>query len=162
MASESWLSPMNRAIWVKAFRNRDKKVKLRNGREFEIRYGIQHRFKASEEVEENAFVKPVKGFAPCGYFRMSKVTDEQWITEQDKTRDNENLYVTLLNEFVRSREPGVAVREEWSEQLGDRLNTTIRQGFATAIVQGRREKRVPKSVEVMTIDGSVYLLREEN
>ena len=83
MKTEYWLSPMNRVIWVKAFRARANSATLRDGRTFDIRY-VTRKFMG--ENRDMALVAPTpgRGFAPMGYFDLKRVTDKLWIEESDK------------------------------------------------------------------------------
>lgn len=70
---EDWLSPMNRIIWIKAFRAKDTEVTLRDGRKFIMDYG---------KKPGVVFVKAKDERVPRGSFELEKVTHNSWLTEQ--------------------------------------------------------------------------------
>ena len=69
---EDWLSPMNKMIWMKAFKAKETKVVLRDGRKFTVDYN-----KRPGEI----YVKSNHGYVPSGYFDEKKVMHTQWILE---------------------------------------------------------------------------------
>lgn len=71
-ASEDWLSPMNKLIWIKAFKAKAKSVTLRDGRKFKIEY------KQRNETDI-VVVNPVKGRIPMGSFELKSVTESTWL-----------------------------------------------------------------------------------
>lgn len=83
---EDWMSPLNKVIWMKAFRKREKEVTLRDGRRFEINYDVRPLvFPTTGETFPLVHVQPSDGkFAPCGYLRLDEVTDPSWVSKDDK------------------------------------------------------------------------------
>jgi hypothetical protein len=150
---EYWLSPMNRALLRRAFRKRQKQVKLRDGRKFKIKYEKQHIY--SNGKAERVFVSPERGFAPCGWFRYSKITDELWITESQYDDSHQSLYVSYLRDFIESDLDGIDVLLRWKE-LDERTNQTVRNGF-------RNAKNFlgihAEGVQVINVEGRVYLIK---
>ena len=70
---EDWLSPMNRMVWMKAFKAKETTVTLRDGRKFIIDY---------DKRPGQIFVKPASGtYVPRGYFDEKKVTNHLWVLE---------------------------------------------------------------------------------
>lgn len=151
---ENWLSPLNKIIWMQAFRKRTERVTLRDGREFIVTYGNESFFQ--NEVTEYAFVVPVKGLVPRGYFRMNKVTDESWLMELSREgQPRENIYANILDLFIKSDYQGIDVLEEYPNLAG-RQSSSIRQGFNHAIAERKKSK-----IQVMTSGGKVYLLKDD-
>ena len=75
--AEDWLSPMNKLIWMKAFKARSNHATLRDGRKFKIKY--KHRNKT-----EIAQVSPVQGLVPMGSFELRSVTDSSWLDDESR------------------------------------------------------------------------------
>ncbi len=69
-----WLNPLNRLIWQQAFKDNKPTVTLRDGTEFKISY--DHKGRTGW-----VWVKPVKGFAPCGWFEYREVLAYSWVKE---------------------------------------------------------------------------------
>jgi hypothetical protein len=156
---ESWLSPPNRIIWIKAFREKATTVTIRDGRKFNIRYRKNvEPFSKSDPNDEWALVSPDKGYAPMAWFKLSTVTDQVWLTEPDSiVAKKESIYVTYLDEFIASDIDGVNVVEQWPG-LSSRLASTLRQGFASA--KDERGKKANKVIVTMA-GGSVFLIKED-
>lgn len=153
MRREDWLSPMNRLVWMKAFRAKSNTVTIRDGREFKLRYSTQTIF---GEDMDMVWVEPKKGFAPAGWFRMKHVTDELWLTESSEPySQKESMYVNLLKNFMDSGYKGVDVMQHYPNLEG-RVKTSVRQGFASAIIQVGQKA---SNIVVKTIDGKVYLFK---
>ena len=75
--AEDWLSPLNRIIWMAAFRKKEQTVTLRDGRKFVIDY---------DRRPGEVFVKPAKGsgdLVPRGFFNLKKVTENVWLAESN-------------------------------------------------------------------------------
>lgn len=158
MKTESWLSPMNKAIWIKAFRNKEKSATIRDGRKFTIRYSTKTHFGQKKEM---ALVTPTSGFAPSGWFELARVVDQLWMTQPDNYGEGAapnkvSIYITLLDEFIKAGYDGVEVMDHWPTLEG-RLPATIRQGFASAILA---RGKLAADISVMTIEGVVFLLKE--
>ena len=83
---EDWMSPLNKVIWMRAFRKKQTEVTLRDGRKFEINYNVRPLvFASTGEKFDLVHVQPADGtFAPCGYFRLKEVTDPRWVSRDDK------------------------------------------------------------------------------
>lgn len=83
-ATESWMSPLNRIIWHKAFKQKTSKVKIRDGREFVCKYFTKVA-KSGDKVEM-VKVDPAPGsansFVPCGEFRYNDVTHISWVSDK--------------------------------------------------------------------------------
>lgn len=156
---ESWTSPMNRVRWIRAFRARAKGVTLRDGRKFNIKY-IDNPFYSGDDKpidKKVAFASPVLGFAPTGYFRLSKVTDKLWITEGDREDAPPGTYIAYLDEFVANTDLlGVSVVENWPGLEGKKV-TTLKAGFSKA--KSDRGKRA-EGVKVVVDDDTVFLVKE--
>lgn len=150
---EDWLSPMNKLIWIRAFKNKEREVTLRDGRQFKISYSMESFFSA-EPAQEYAWVECKKEGAPRGWFRMSKVTSSEWVNEE--TQPKGGMYIQYLDEFIQGGEPGVSVTEQWPALEG-RLASSIRQGFTSAIIQ---KGSSGKNFVAKTIEGKVYLFKE--
>lgn len=149
---ENWLSPMNKVLLIKAFRERAEQIKLRDGRVFTMRYD-------GEGDEARVFLKARDSTAPCGWFILKTVTDSYWITESPEgSGPKEGLYLNLLDEFIKSKVKGVDLIEEYPGLEG-KLATTIQSGFAKA--KAERGKRAD-DVRVLSQEGRVYLLREDD
>lgn len=71
---EDWLNPMNKLIWIKAFRAKQTTVAIRDGRKFTVRY-------FDRKGVPTIHVKPVDGFVPMGYFEYKKVTHNSWLSD---------------------------------------------------------------------------------
>jgi len=151
------MSPMNRIIWQKAFRERSRTVTLRDGRKYTIRYTAR-RFGISRTFIDVAFIFPYKGYAPCGYFSMKKVLDKGWITESDIEGAPESKYVGMLDEFVDGNDNGVIVTEKWP-MLEGKTSATLQRAFAQA--KAHRGKYAD-TVQVIQQQGKVYLIREHD
>jgi hypothetical protein len=85
--TEDWMSPLNRIIWLVAFRKKQTKVTIRDGREFSCEYGHKLTHKVSGETIDLVKVDPIPAigqnpFVPCGYFNMKTVTDVAWLSEK--------------------------------------------------------------------------------
>jgi len=153
MLKETWLSPPNRIIWIKAFRERAEIVTIRDGRKFKLRYSTETIFGENKEM---VYVSPLRDeFCPAGWFRLEKVTDNLWLTETFSEPRGESIYQVLLREFIKTGYAGVDVKEEWPA-LEDRQSATLRQGFSSAILAAGQAGR---KLEVRTIEGRVYLYR---
>jgi hypothetical protein len=150
---ESWMSPMNRARFARAFKSKSRKIKIRDGRTFNLIYRKQ---KLYDEDTDVVLVRPTEGYAPMGYFRMERVLDPDWITESDRQEPSTGLYLGFLDEFIDKPElRGIIVTEQWPELEGRKIET-LRNGFAGAkSVRGRKAS----NVSVMIADGEVYLLK---
>lgn len=72
--TEDWLSPMNKLIWIKAFKAKQTQVTVRDGRKFTIQY------KKRNNVDI-VFIRPVVGSVPMGFFELRKVTEPSWLEE---------------------------------------------------------------------------------
>lgn len=155
MNTETWLSPMNKVIWLRAFRERATRVTLRDGRKFKVRYS-QEKFPASDPPEEYAWVAPLYGYVPCGWFQMSKCTDTTWLTESQEFVGRESAYMTYLDDFLEKGYNGADVLAEYPALVG-RKNATIRAGFSSAILARGKKAR---GTEVRTIESRVYLFRD--
>lgn len=156
---ESWMSPMNRIRWYRAFKARATSVTIRDGRRFNIYY-IEQNVGLEKTAVKLAVVKPVpgEGFVPCGKFRLEKVTDRAWVTASDIAEPTPSLYLRFLDEFIQSDLEGVRVDDHWPALL-DKEKATLRRGFAAAkTTRGRHAAHV----KVMTDNGKVYLVKERN
>jgi hypothetical protein len=70
------MSPLNKILWYKAFRAKKTSIKLRDGRVFTIDY---------KQIPGKAWVNGTNGeVAPCGWFDLARVTDEQFLYESVK------------------------------------------------------------------------------
>jgi hypothetical protein len=66
----SWMSPLNKIIFHKAFVARQKEVQIGDGRQFNIDYSKRPGF---------AWVSPIGAdYIPAGWFDMSRVTKKDW------------------------------------------------------------------------------------
>jgi hypothetical protein len=149
---ESWLSPTNKAIWMKAFKNREKEVTIRDGRVFFISYETRSIFGEDKEV---AKVWPKVGFAPIGFFRLEKAIDKLWLTEAEKaTGEPANKYVIYLDEFVKSDSDGVNVTEMWPEFAGSSVET-IRRGFNKA----KSYRQLTDQIQLVVSGGEAFLVK---
>jgi hypothetical protein len=72
--TEDWLSPMNKLIWIKAFKAKATTVTLRDGRKFRAWYTQRDNVPIVE-------VHPMEGRVPMGYFELKKVTDHSWLSD---------------------------------------------------------------------------------
>jgi len=89
---EDWMSPLNRVIWLKAFRARQTEVTIRDGRKFKLNYDVRPlELPASGETRKLVHITPADGqFVPSGYFNLKEVTDPSWVKE-DKTEVKKDL-----------------------------------------------------------------------
>jgi len=78
-AIEDWLNPMNKILWIKAFRSKSPTVTLRDGRKFTIKYARRNNIDIVE-------VRPVDGLVPMGFFELKKVTDNSWLSDGNGNR----------------------------------------------------------------------------
>lgn len=149
---EDWLSPLNRVKFQRAFRNKAAQVVLRDGRKFVLKY-TKKRF-YGERVEV-VFISPEYEFVPCGYFRMEKVLEKDWLFEQEQQQQTPGIYDKIVNKFIDSEFNGVNVLEEYKELQGKNYQT-IRRGLALAVgVKGKEADHV----SVVTDDEVVFLLK---
>lgn len=73
---EDWMSPLNRIIWLNAFRRRATEVTLRDGRKFSVDY---------TQKPGKAWVDIIGGSThPCGWFDLERVTNELFLSEQER------------------------------------------------------------------------------
>lgn len=88
---EDWMSPLNKVIWMNAFRSKKKQVTIRDGRKFDITYDVRPLYyKTTGETRPLARVTCTNGeSAPMGFFDLTVVTDPQWVTEDDKVKVTE-------------------------------------------------------------------------
>jgi hypothetical protein len=85
---EDWLSPLNRIIWLRAFRARQTLVTLRDGRKFTVDY---------DRIPGKAWVDIASSEVnPCGWFDMERVTDDLFLSEQDNPRGTVNSFQRIL------------------------------------------------------------------
>ena len=100
VSHEDWLSPLNRVLWVQAFKARKTKIKLRDGREFKINYDVRPlHYKTTDEKFDLVHVQPMDGkFVPSGYFRLDVVTNIAWIG--DAPRRNEVRQAKIDREII--------------------------------------------------------------
>lgn len=147
---------MNRMIWIRAFRTKADKVELLDGRKFTIKY-IKNPFYSNSEKGDKlvALVRPVRGYIPMGYFRMSRVTDKLWITESDRDDTKPSGYIVKLEEFLNSDLNGVQVDEQWPD-LNSKTMETLRRGFNLAKSQISRKA---ENVNVVVNEGKVFLVK---
>lgn len=74
---ENWMSPLNKLIWIKAFRKKQTSVTLRDGRRFELDF---------ERTPGKVLIYPAvtatghDTIVPRGWFDLDRVTDDQWLT----------------------------------------------------------------------------------
>ena len=80
---ESWMSPLNKIIWMKAFKTRQTHVTIRDGRKFVIDYD-RPKLKARNWCFVNPDPEYTGEFVPCGEFDLDKVTDPLWVSEDGK------------------------------------------------------------------------------
>jgi hypothetical protein len=72
------MSPLNKIIWINAFRKKATEVMLRDGRRFTIDYS---------QTPGKAWVNGTNGeSAPCGWFDLARVTDDMFLQESDYGR----------------------------------------------------------------------------
>jgi hypothetical protein len=76
MSNSNWMNPLNKLIWIKAFKDKQELVKLPGGMQFKCDYRLKPGL---------VWVKPSDGrtLVPCGWFDLNIVTKESWI-ESDK------------------------------------------------------------------------------
>jgi hypothetical protein len=73
---EDWMSPLNKIIWLNAFRAKKKSVMLRDGRRFTIDY---------DQIPGKAWVDGTNGeVCPCGWFDLKRVTNDLFLSEGKK------------------------------------------------------------------------------
>lgn len=147
MIKESWMSPLNRIRWIRAFRERKRSCQIRDGRKFTIRY-IKWR------KRDYALVQPVRGYVPMGIYDLERVTDKIWVTEGEREAEK-NKYQNYLESFVNGTEGGVDIREEWPDLAG-RKASTLRAGFNAA---RNRVGIDADGVRVIEDEKSVYLVK---
>lgn len=72
----TWMNPLNKLIWIKAFKAKQTLVKLPGGAEFKCDYKLKPGL---------VWVSPANGkdLTPCGWFDLEVVTKKSWI-ESDK------------------------------------------------------------------------------
>jgi hypothetical protein len=100
---DNWMNPLNRLIWIKAFRQRKTRVTIRDGRKFKLDYDVPPFVikTLGEEVEVvHVYMAPMDEqpswvetcFAPYGFFDLKEVTNFHWIAAGNKKPRN-----TILN-----------------------------------------------------------------
>jgi hypothetical protein len=155
---ESAFTPLNKVLWMKAFRHRAKRVELRDGREFKLRYG-NRRFGNRSEATDYVWFEPAsEEFAPCGYLRMEIVTAKSWLTESDRPDMPDGKYVLMLDKFIDSDIQGTEVRDLWPDLKG-RLKATLQRGFSQAKIH---RGKAADHVKVVTDGDAVFLLKDKN
>jgi len=153
---EAAFSPLNKIVWMKAIRARKLHVTLRDGRRFRLVYKRQ---RLTSEHREVVWFEPMnEEFAPCGYLRLSIVTDKLWLEESDRADMPDGKYVVMLDEFINSDLQGVEASDHWPELKG-RLKATLQRAFAQAkVTRGKGADHV----KITTVEGRVFLLKENN
>jgi hypothetical protein len=70
---ENWMSPLNRIIWLNAFKARQTNVIVRDGRRFTLDYTQRsgHVWVSIEPPDHH----------PCGWFDLENMVDELFLTE---------------------------------------------------------------------------------
>ena len=68
-----WMDPLNKLIWRKAIKDRETRVKIRDGHEFVLFYE-KHLDKIEGKLVEKVWISPADAnqFAPCGWFSVQK------------------------------------------------------------------------------------------
>ena len=70
---EDWMSPLNKIIWLKAFRAKQTEVTIRDGRRFRLDY---------DRIPGKVWVSfDGAAFHPCGWFDLKKVTNQLWLQD---------------------------------------------------------------------------------
>lgn len=91
------MSPLNKIIWVQSFRARKKIITIRDGRRFEADYqerkvfGVMTKMAYVRQIDSLNNTRILDG--PCGWFRMEKVTDDQWLTTDNQLSASEKPVV---------------------------------------------------------------------
>jgi hypothetical protein len=156
---ENWKSPMNRLRFLRAIRDRENKVTLRDGRVFKLRYIPNPFHSKDEEVEDKqtVLVIPERGFAPMGYFRISQVTAKEWVTESDRRESPPGMYVRMLLDFIKLDLAGIQVDKQWPELEGKDINV-VKRGFATAKSQHSKQA---ENIKVIKFEDQIFLVKED-
>jgi hypothetical protein len=83
------MSPLNRIIWMQAFRKKQTEVTIRDGRVFDVDY--EKGKGLGFDGHDLALVTPSQTkkqreqqFVPCGWFDMTRCTDDLWVKEDQK------------------------------------------------------------------------------
>jgi len=89
--TEDWMSPLNRIVWLRAFRTKKKVVQLRDGRKFSVDYN---------QIPGKAWVCIMGGPThPCGWFDLYRVTDELFLTEQANSKGTVNMFQQVADGY---------------------------------------------------------------
>ena len=94
---ENWMSPLNKIIWYRAFKKRQRYVTIRDGRKFIVEYDNVPPF-VVKTLGQNIKVIHVRmapmseqpswvetNFVPYGFFDLKEVTNIHWISQGRKT-----------------------------------------------------------------------------
>ena len=78
---EDWMTPLNKIIWMRAFKAKATEVTLRDGRKFIINYDVEPLLlKTTGEKRVLCHVKPADGsLAPRGYIDLKEATHNEWL-----------------------------------------------------------------------------------
>ena len=92
---ENWMSPLNRVLFMQAFRKKATKVTIRDGREFTIRYDVRPlHYKVTDETRPLACVEVIgPEEVPFGFFDLTVVTNAQWVSDGNKLSKQETTVV---------------------------------------------------------------------
>jgi hypothetical protein len=72
-SKDSWMSPLNKLIFFKAFRAKHTEVQISGGRQFKIDYDKRPGF---------AWISPIgKEIVPAGWFDLNVVTRKEWLSK---------------------------------------------------------------------------------
>ena len=82
----NWMDPLNKIIWRKAIKDKQTRVKIRDGREFVLKYEMVYD-KIEQKKVEKVWISPAPGktqyeFAPCGWFTVQKFIKGSGVYEE--------------------------------------------------------------------------------
>jgi hypothetical protein len=67
----SWMNPLNKVIWRKAFKKRQKEVQLNDGRMFRCNYSLRPGL---------VWIEPIGGEkVPCGWINLKRAEENEWL-----------------------------------------------------------------------------------
>jgi len=68
-----WMDPLNKLIWRKAIKDKQTRVRTRDGREFVLDYRMLYDRIEQKKIEK-VWIHPAgaNSFAPCGWFDVQK------------------------------------------------------------------------------------------
>lgn len=106
---ENWMSPLNKIIWLRAFKKRQEFVTIRDGRKFICDYDVPPfviktlgeninvvHVRMAPMDQQPVWVETV--FAPYGFFDLKEVTNIHWITQTTREKSAVEVTETVLGD----------------------------------------------------------------